>query len=403
MWYVVIAAVLAALGFSASSKTPELPETPPPPPPESPPRCAELVFDEAWVAEHRDRISRALTNLNAYPPSSPAVPAVLEMMQTLAPECDWTPSTTTDLVGLDGVRIRFDAVLRELHGVTLADATGIVAEFRGNAHGEGMSPTPRSLLEVMLAVLPPVVVEPPRPTPPKPTPIPPREGEGGPTPTPTPKPKCTRMRADGPASVCLTRLAGGVWTWSWSSPAGDQLSGEAQNAGDAAILAYQDAAARYPVPWIVQEPVTRSGVRLEPSGELEVFDAVAWGLAVHRRLREQWDADERDPMGLTLAALQLVFPHVNWFRVVPVGGLPAAAARVANVVQQSAAEPDLIDRIARAIVGATADPLNHVFRGRRVELKASPQGWYQYRIDNGQWTGAFQNVLGALNAAHGGG
>lgn len=273
-------------------------------------------------------------------------------------------------------------------GTVVADGTGSASPGAAliamldwfDAHGGGV--------EIVAPPKPPVPTAPPKPT---------GGPEGAGTPTPA---ACTRTRADGDATVCLRRLPTGKWSWTWTPKSGESLEGVAASSADAVILAYQ-AAAKLPVEYVVAEPVSRSGVKLLRDGTIELVDPNTWGLAVYKRLREQWTQGERDPMGLVLAALQLTFPAANWFRLQPPGGLEQTAQRVELVAQQNADAPDIVDRLARAMVGAQYDPQHHVFRGRAIDIKPSSQGWYSYRVDGGPWVGAYKTQDQAIAAAHG--
>ena len=247
-------------------------------------------------------------------------------------------------------------------------------------------------------------------------PVPTPEGAGGPLP-PAPTPTtgaCDRTYRDGDAVVCLHQKPGG-WSWTWTrgetvlENAPDKL--EATSA-DARVAAYF-AARETPIPAVVPEAVVRFGVRLHPTGQLDLVDTIGWGLGAYPRLRSEWTQGERDPMGLALAALQAAFPGVNWFRIrLPGGGAAAAVTRIGAVLHNPNA-PDVVDRVARAIVGGVYDPRDHVFRGRRVRLRSQTipvqgQGglggagiFWSFRVGEGAWQGQYNSEAEALEAAHG--
>jgi len=362
------------------------------PPPPTGTRCAELVIDEEYVTSRRATFVQAFTVWASNAATEPAVPAMLAFMQAIAPQCEWTPSTTTDITGLDGKHRRFDQIMRDLQGKTVAEASAAL-EMKSPGDLEGLTGMTAPEIAIGGRL--------PRVAPPVPTPdLPPKEGEGA---SPPPPPAaCDRTLPDGDASICLRRLPSGQWSWTWTGADGTVLEGEQPNRSDAAIVAYQ-AGSEKPVGFVVEAPVVRAGTRLDRSGHLALLDGVTWGTSVYNRLRSQWTQNERDPMGLVLAALQTTFPGVNWFRIkLPLGGLPGAAARVKKVVDTQANAPDVVDRIARAIVASSYDQMRHVFRGRLVELRANDQGWYAYRVDGGPWTGAYMKLEDAIAAAHGG-
>src|SRR5688572_13911439 len=114
----LLAIVAAAFAFGSSSA---------PPPPDTGTRCPEIVLDDAWMEANKSRLIAAVTDFMR-DRTELATTALLRVMPTLFPDCEWTPSTTTELVIAEG-RVRFDEIMRRLQGVAVGDAGSLLTQL----------------------------------------------------------------------------------------------------------------------------------------------------------------------------------------------------------------------------------------------------------------------------------
>lgn len=398
IWLLLLVAAAFAVGGGASSSD------------KGPADCGRLLITKD-LALSVDTKGREIFARVQADPSMRLADAFRELLRAAFPGCPFADDTIAVIAVDPGINLpsvgNVTGVQREISWQQIRQTFGDKTFHDFLPNGLEGSSGSIGLVDLLARLFGPgPIIEPPRP----PTPT---EGTSAP-PEPTPDPvdepvgerrTCDRTKADGDAEVCLRRMPSGRWSWIWRPADGsDPILSEtwAKNAAEATVVAYLAGATR-PVAYVVAEPISRAGTRLETDGTITVIDAATWGAATEKRIRSEWTQGERSPMGLVLAALQTIYPGGNWFRMKPPGGLEGAATRVQSVVSGQANAPDIADRIARAIVGAEYDAKRHVYRGRLVELKANAQGFYAYRVDGGPWIGAYLDFNDAVSAAHGGG